>query len=222
MIGLGKGLRVPHCILPSNALGLKKVYSKNPRGPQLTYFNDRDGGWVWQRSICLYPKKIPTSEFVYPKKSLLFFSIPKKIPLVSAFNPSVLFWDPKKIQASFIHVSRPEKKSLLAQHFRPKKITWTFPWGKNHIIMRFEILHCSFFNLCCIWKFNIIDFHGRHLKCQFWTLSFVPTWKSRNSSLMHTFRYNNLVNIAILVFYGKIFCFSYQYFLSISFLTVYV
>ena len=32
------------------------------------------------RGSYFIPKKIPTSEFVYPKKSLLFFSIPKKIP----------------------------------------------------------------------------------------------------------------------------------------------
>ena len=32
------------------------------------------------RGSYFIPKKIPTSEFVYPKKSLLFFSIPQKIP----------------------------------------------------------------------------------------------------------------------------------------------
>ena len=32
------------------------------------------------RGSYFIPQKIPTSEFVYPKKSLLFFSIPQKIP----------------------------------------------------------------------------------------------------------------------------------------------
>ena len=46
-----------------------------PRGP-LTYFNDGGGG-VRQRFI-FHTQEIPTSEFVYPKKSLLFLAYPKK------------------------------------------------------------------------------------------------------------------------------------------------
>ena len=45
----------------------------NPGAP-LTYFND--GGS--DRGSYFIPKKIPTSEFVYPKKSLLFLAYPKK------------------------------------------------------------------------------------------------------------------------------------------------
>ena len=53
----------------STAVGL-------PQGPHshilMTGGSDRGSYFI--------PKKIPTSEFVYPKKSPLFFSIPKKIP----------------------------------------------------------------------------------------------------------------------------------------------
>ena len=70
----------------------------------------------------LYKKKITTSEFVYPKKSLLFFSIPQK-------NPLVLFSQPKKIPLfSFATQKHPgiihrAKKFTFGQNFRPKKIT---------------------------------------------------------------------------------------------------
>ena len=47
--------------------------SSHPGAP-LTYFND---GGVRQRVI-FYTPKIPTSEFVYPKQSLLFLAYPKK------------------------------------------------------------------------------------------------------------------------------------------------
>ena len=49
-------------------------------GAPLTYFNDGvgwGGGGDGQRFI-FYTQKIPTSEFVYPKKSLLFLAYPKK------------------------------------------------------------------------------------------------------------------------------------------------
>ena len=61
------------------------------------------------------PKKITTSDFVYPKKSLLFLAYPKK-SLRSFFatqeNPGV-FHRPQKI--------------TLGQNFRPQKITRTPP-----------------------------------------------------------------------------------------------
>ena len=44
-------------------------------GAPLTYFNDGGGS---DRGSYFIPKKIPTSEFVYPKKSLLFLAYPKK------------------------------------------------------------------------------------------------------------------------------------------------
>ena len=47
-------------------------------GAPLTNFNDGGGGGVRQGFIFYTQKKITTSEFVYPKKSLLFLSYPKK------------------------------------------------------------------------------------------------------------------------------------------------
>ena len=49
-------------------------------GAPLTYFNDGAGGGGGgsDRGLYLIPQKIPTSEFVYPKKSLLFLAYPKK------------------------------------------------------------------------------------------------------------------------------------------------
>ena len=66
------------------------------------------------------PQKITTSEFVYPKKSLLTLAYPKKS--LSPFfatqkNPSVFFSQPRKIPVSFID----PKKSLLAKISDPKK-----------------------------------------------------------------------------------------------------
>ena len=66
---------------------------------------------------------ITTSEFVYPKKSLLFLAYPKKkIPSKSPFfatqkNPSGFFLRPKKISTSFID----PKKLLWAKISNPKK-----------------------------------------------------------------------------------------------------
>ena len=89
----------------------------NPGAP-LTNFNDRG---VQQRFIFYIFKKITTSEFIYPKKSLLFLAYPKKS--LSPFfatqkNPSVFFLQPKKISASFIDPKN---------HFWPK-----FQTPKNH------------------------------------------------------------------------------------------
>ena len=48
-------------------------------GAPLTYFNDGGGGEGGSdRGSYFIPQKIPTSEFVYPKKSLLFLTYPKK------------------------------------------------------------------------------------------------------------------------------------------------
>ena len=66
------------------------------------------------RGSYFIPKKIPFSEFIYPKKSLVFLTYPKRKSLSSFFatqkNPSV-FHRPKKI--------------TFGQNFRPKKITRT-------------------------------------------------------------------------------------------------
>ena len=73
------------------------------------------------RGSYIIPQKITTSEFVYPKKSLLLLAYPKKY--LSPFfatpqNPSVCFLRPKKIPASFIDPKN---------YFEPK-----FHTQKNH------------------------------------------------------------------------------------------
>ena len=83
------------------------------------------GGWS-DKSSYFIPKKITTSEFVYPKKSLHFLAYPKKS--LSFFfaiqkNPSVVFFATQKNPGVF---HRP-KKITFGQNFRPKKITWTPP-----------------------------------------------------------------------------------------------
>ena len=78
------------------------------------------GGGGGDRGSYFTLKKITTSEFVYPKKSLLFLAHPKK-SLSPVFatqrNPSGFFSRPKKIPASFID----PKKSLWAKISDPKK-----------------------------------------------------------------------------------------------------
>ena len=91
-------------------------------GAELTNFNDKGEGGGGSNFI---PKKITTSEFVYPKKSLLFFSIPQK-------NPLVLFLEPKKIPVFFRNPKNPSvfhrpKKITFGQNFRTQKITRTPP-----------------------------------------------------------------------------------------------
>ena len=46
-------------------------------GAPVTYFND-EGSYRGSYFIEFTPPKIPTSEFVYAKKSLLFLAYPKK------------------------------------------------------------------------------------------------------------------------------------------------
>ena len=87
----------------------------NPGGP-LTNFSG-----VCDRGSYFIPKKITTSEFFYPKKSLHFSAYPE--------NPSVLFLQPKK--SSFFRDPKKSrrlssKKSPLP-NFRPRKITQTPP-----------------------------------------------------------------------------------------------
>ena len=99
------------------------------------------GGWSNRHSYFI-PKKITTSEFVYPKKSLLFLTYPKKslhFFFTTQKNPSV-FHRPKKI--------------TFGQNFRPKKITQTpppiieicewGPWGFNTVYsyVLYIVLEC--------------------------------------------------------------------------------
>ena len=82
--------------------------------------------WVSDRGSYFIPKKTTTSEFVYPKKSLLFLAHPEK-SLSSFFatqkNPSGFFPRPKKIPASFID----PKKNHFWPKFQTQKITRTPP-----------------------------------------------------------------------------------------------
>ena len=91
-----------------------------PEAP-LTNFND--GGWEGGSDSGSYSitKKITTSEYVYPKKSLLFLVYPKNSlsPFFATLkNPSGFFFcDPKNNPGVF---HRP-KKSLFAKISDPKK-----------------------------------------------------------------------------------------------------
>ena len=91
-------------------------------GAPLTYFNDGGSG----RGSYFTPKIITTSEFAYPKKSLLYLAYPKKslIPFFATPKISLFFYSrPKKVPGVF---HRPQKITF-GQNFRPKKITRTPP-----------------------------------------------------------------------------------------------
>ena len=92
-------------------------------GAPLTNFNGEGGGGgkLSDRGSYFIPKKITTSEFVYPKKSQLFLEYPK--------IPSVLFLQPKKIPLFFFPT--PQKSRRLSQ---TQKITFgrNFRPQKNH------------------------------------------------------------------------------------------
>ena len=100
----------------------------HPQGPHSQILMTGGG----DRGSYFVPKKITTSEFVYPKKSLLLFAYPKKS--LSPFfatpeNLSVLL-RPKNIPVSF---HRPQKITL-DQNFRPQKITRTpFPPSLKYV-----------------------------------------------------------------------------------------
>ena len=95
------------------------------QGPHSQVLMTGEGGGNEKGSYFI-PKKITTSEFVYPKKSLHFLAYQKK-SLSSFFatqkNPSVAFFVTQKNPGIF---HRP-KKITFGQNFRPKKITWTLP-----------------------------------------------------------------------------------------------
>ena len=87
----------------------------------LTNFNDGGGS---DRGSYFIPKKITTSEFVYPKKITTFSNIPKKIPWSLFRNPkNSLFYlsQPQKITGRVFH--RP-KKITFGQNFRPPSLKY--------------------------------------------------------------------------------------------------
>ena len=93
---------------------------KQSPGAPLTNFNDGGRGGGSDRGSYFIPKKITTSEFVYPKKSQLLLAYPKKShsPFFAApKNPWVFFSRPKKNPGVF-HIPQ---KITFGQNFRPKK-----------------------------------------------------------------------------------------------------
>ena len=77
------------------------------------------------RGSYFIPKKITTSEFVYPKKSLPFIAFPKKTLVLFSQHKKIplFFFVIQKIPASFID----QKKKNFDQNYRPKKLTRTPP-----------------------------------------------------------------------------------------------
>ena len=109
-----------------------------------TYFNKG-----FNRGSYFIPKKITTSQFVYPKKSLLFLAYPKKS--LSPFfatpkNPSVSFRDPKNPGI----FQRP-KKITFGQNFRPQKnhsyiyiyITFDQKRSSSNVSSKFELTYTT-------------------------------------------------------------------------------
>ena len=101
--------------LGKQAEGITNRGKTSTPGSPLTSFNDggRRGGGVGgsDRGSYFIPKKITSSEFVYPKKSLSPFFATQKIPL---------FFFPTQINHGVL--GRP-KTVTFGQNFRPKKIT---------------------------------------------------------------------------------------------------
>ena len=96
---------------------MRKSVAKGPHS-QILMTGGRGGGS--DRGSYFIPKKITTSKFVYPKKSLLFFACPK--------YPLVLFSQPKKIPLFFFAT----QKNPGVFH-RPKTITFAkISDPKNH------------------------------------------------------------------------------------------
>ena len=100
-------------------------------GAPLTNFNDGGGGGreggSGQGSYFI-PKKVTTSQFVYPQTSLLFLAITPKNPLVlflatQKIPQSVFFFTTQKNSSTFHRT----KKITFGHNFRLKKITWTLP-----------------------------------------------------------------------------------------------
>ena len=83
--------------------------------PGIPLINFNDGGEGSDRGLYFIPKKITTSEFVNPKKSLLFLAYPP-------WNPLVLFPQPKNI-------------SLFCDPKNSWRISWT---QKNHFGPKFQ------------------------------------------------------------------------------------
>ena len=96
-------------------------------GAPLTNFNDGGGGGGGgsDRGSYFIPKKITTSEFAYPKKSLLFLAYPKKSlsPFCATQKIPSLFFATQKNPGVF----HKPKRITFGQNFRPKKITRTPP-----------------------------------------------------------------------------------------------
>ena len=86
--------------------------------PGIPLINFNDGGEGSDRGLYFIPKKITTSEFVNPKKSLLFLAYPplKSLSPFSATQKYLSFLRPQKFLAYFMD----PKKSLWAKISDPK------------------------------------------------------------------------------------------------------
>ena len=126
------------------------------------------GGGVRQRFIL----KTTTSEFVYPKKSLLCFAYSKKSlsPFFASTqkNPSVFFFVTQKNPGVF----HTPKKITFGQNFRLKKITWTLgAWGLHtfncHSAIVTSTSHSFFLPTARNSKQNIVSFMFHYLLISF-------------------------------------------------------
>ena len=98
----------------------------HPRGPTQQILMTGGGGWGGPTEVrILYPQKLTTSEFVYPKNHYFSYNTQKN-PLVPFSQPkqTPLFVFATQKNPSVFH--RP-KKTHFGQNFRPKKITRTLP-----------------------------------------------------------------------------------------------
>ena len=119
--------------------------------------------WGSDRGSYFIPKKITTSEFVYPKKSLLFLPYPKKTltPFFATQKyPSGFFCNPKKILASFID----PKKSLLAKIPPPSPVIRICEWGPCGLLIMTQATSLS------------LEMNKRQMLPQLYTSHMKLTW----------------------------------------------
>ena len=92
------------------------------------------------RGSYFIPQKIPTSEVVYPKKSLLFFSIPKEIPQCFCIS-KFYYLSSEKLKHANFNFGFGQKQNYklrlcycwfeLMKNTIPKKIPVLFSWPKK-------------------------------------------------------------------------------------------
>ena len=158
-VSTGRKLTFPDTISRDTSqiklFGAKVSVKSRPR-PQDNDDDDRGGGGGVVQRLILNPQKITSSEFVYPKKLLAFYSMPKKSlsPFFATQKNSCFFFATQNYPGVF---HRP-KKITFGQNFRPKKFTRTPPPPPLPVIKICEWSpwndddECSF---SYIWQINI-------------------------------------------------------------------